>query len=350
MFSLVYRLSRWFLARPVHIQSGGLVPLLNSLSDYTLITSKSPLRGLQDQLGAKLSQIPTIIDPPTEIDAIDALIPQIKTTWVVGLGGGRVTDVAKYLGYRTKRKVCVIPTVLSTTSWLNMGIAYRKNNRVYVQGVRQPHRILIDPALIVRSPPLLNLAGIADLLCACSACGDWLLDAKHNHIKTSTKGLAAFKSFIDSVVQNPQRLYPFTESSVVYLYDQFLHALALCGASFSDRPLEGSEHVLFYLLEELHGTPFIHGQIIAFTTLLALYLQQSDAFYSWESLQRFYRQIHLPYGFSDLQLNESIIFTALKTRQNWLAQTHHHPSILNYSPALETEKGIAELIAWVKKL
>ncbi|MHA1717705.1 MAG: iron-containing alcohol dehydrogenase, partial [Promethearchaeota archaeon] len=259
MSKIIKKLTTAYFSRHVEFGKGMAKVFLERVIDCTIITSNSPFVHVKDALEDNHGAL--ILNPPIELRDLDSKVRGIHTKWIVGLGGGKVCDVAKYLSLRTKGKMCLIPSILSTTSWLNPGIALRKDNMIYFAGHRSPDKIIIDPQLILKAPASLNLAGIADILCSASAVGDWCISTrgaiKHNFLK---KVKSSFIEFIDNIVEKPEQLFPFTEDSIRYQYSKFLEAFSLCATSFSGRPLEGSEHYLYYFLTYLlPDRKIIHG-------------------------------------------------------------------------------------------
>ncbi|MFX0100208.1 MAG: iron-containing alcohol dehydrogenase, partial [Candidatus Hodarchaeota archaeon] len=184
----------YYLKRPVIIGSGTAQKWLEHLDEFTLVTSKSPARYFKSIIDEKN---PTIfMDPSIEVIDLASMVPKVKTKWVVGIGGGRVNDAAKYLAKRARKKLCLIPSILSTTSWLNIAIAVRKDRKLFFPSTKQPNKIIIDADLISSAPPVLNLGGLADLLCCASAIGDWIISHLTNGEKISKRGVKEFEIYI----------------------------------------------------------------------------------------------------------------------------------------------------------
>jgi glycerol dehydrogenase-like iron-containing ADH family enzyme len=321
------RLSRWYLAKPVIFSPGEAERWLSSRSAVTLVTSPHPLEIISPWLQS--STIETITDPSIEVSELSALIERVRTPWIAAVGGGRVIDAAKFLALRTKAKLCVIPSVLSTTTWLNMAIALRKDGVLYFPGTRHANTIIVDPTFISKAPPSLTLGGLADILASASAVGDWLLANEMEKEKVSGKGVAAFKDLIDRVINNPDRFSPDSPEFVKNVYDVFLEGLELCGASFSGRPVEGSEHFLFYYIEELAKKTLVHGSIIALTTLECLKLQGANAIISPDRLQAFFDSLGIKYLPDDVGIDASLVETAIAGAREFVTERHHPYTILN---------------------
>ena len=109
--------------QPIRLQAHLATDWLITHQNLLIIISKSSHRAFENVLAE--SKATFIEDPPLEQSELDARIPRQSFEWIVGIGGGRVMDTAKYIAKIMKRPLCLIPSILSTTSWLNMGIALR---------------------------------------------------------------------------------------------------------------------------------------------------------------------------------------------------------------------------------
>jgi len=339
MFSPMKRLSSWFLARPVKFSPGEAERWLSSRSDFTLVTSAHPREIVLPWL--QKPETDAIIDPPIEISDLALFVDKVRTPWIAAVGGGRVIDAAKFLALSTKKKLCTIPSVLSTTTWLNMAIALRKEGVLYFPGNKHADTIIVDPSFISRAPPSFTLGGLADILASTSAVGDWLLANEIENEKVSRKGVEAFKGLIDRVISTPDKYSPDSPEFVKNVYGVFLEGLALCGASFSGRPVEGSEHFLFYYIEELVKKPLVHGTIIALTTLECLKLQGSKAIIAPDRLQAFFDTVGIKYLPSDIGIDATLVQRSIAGAREFVTSRHHPYSILNQTRDEEEKKSNA---------
>lgn len=335
MFTTIFKISKWYLSKPVIVQNDYAQDWFSKVkSNKILIISSEHAINYFKKEGLTESYR-KLFPNSLEIDYLDEMASKINEEWVVGIGGGRVIDSAKYLTWKSKKdgnkkiKLCVIPSVTSTTTWLNMGIAVRYKNRLAMPGNIHANIIIYDPKFVASAPPTLNLGGLADLIACSSAISDWKLSHERINEKISKKGCEAYKQFVHEIMANMGNLIPFTTKSAEYIYDRFLTALALCGASLSDRPLEGSEHFLYYLIDELHPKAWNHGQIIAFTSLICLYLHKNNAFLNLEEIKKLYEHLGIKFRMNELQINSDLLRKALLNIKKYVIENKKHYSIWN---------------------
>ena len=348
MFGIVKRLARYYLSKPIVLQPGATETWLKAHEDVTIITSPSAKSSIESIISKNRYKV--FLDPPIEVSALDALVPEIKTSWIAGIGAGRVMDVSKYLALRSKCKLCLIPAVLSTTSWLNMAIALRKNNILHFPGTKHATTTIVDPDFILKAPISLSLGGLADILASCSALTDWEIAGEKVGEKVSLHGIAAFKTLIEKVLSQIETYKKGTADSINLIYETFLEALSLCGASFSGRPVEGSEHFLFYLAEETCQKRFVHGEIIALMTLVSLQLQGARAIITPDRLRNFFDGLSMKYAPSDLDIDRDEMNKILSNASRFTMERKLEYTILNADAKISKGEVDLDLLDWIYAL
>ena len=100
----------------------------------------------------------------------DAFITQIEEQGIDGIiavGGGKVSDLAKAIGYKAKLPVIMLPTLASTcAAYTPLSVIYDEKGRMdrldyYNRGIALT---LVDPMVILDSPIEFLVAGIGDTL------------------------------------------------------------------------------------------------------------------------------------------------------------------------------------------
>lgn len=102
-----------------------------------------------------------------EISCIGTLVSDFSARGVVGIGGGRTLDVAKYVAGELDLHCIVAPTAASTDAPTSaMSVLYREDGS-YLYSVRHrknPDLVLVDSEMIITAPIRLFAAGIGDAL------------------------------------------------------------------------------------------------------------------------------------------------------------------------------------------
>jgi glycerol dehydrogenase-like iron-containing ADH family enzyme len=103
-----------------------------------------------------------------EIETLDrqlAAAPEADT--VVGIGGGQVIDLAKYIAWKRGLRLVSVPSILSVDTFVTPAAGIRRGHRGEYVGQTSPDPLVFDDDLIRTAPPGLNIAGVGDLGTAC---------------------------------------------------------------------------------------------------------------------------------------------------------------------------------------
>jgi glycerol-1-phosphate dehydrogenase [NAD(P)+] len=346
MFGMMKRLSRAYLQKPVVFAPGAAPAWLGSHGDVTIVTSARAHAAIKPFLGDR-GDLGVIMDPPLEVSGLDALVPSITTSWIAGIGAGRVMDASKYLALRAHRKLCLIPSALSTTSWLNMAIALRKDGKLHFPGNIHARTTIVDPEFISKAPMALTLGGLVDILAACTAVTDWVISHEQAGEKISARGVEAFTMLVGKILDNNVVYIGEPTAAIRDVHDTFLEALALCGASFSGRPVEGSEHFLYYFAEETCKRLFVHGEVIALMMLVALHLQGSRAMVETSRLKAFFEGIGIRFSPRVLGISRDDMERVLKGARAFVVERKHPFSILNVLDLDQEPAKLKGILDWL---
>jgi glycerol-1-phosphate dehydrogenase [NAD(P)+] len=192
---------------------------------------------------------------------------------IIGFGGGKALDVAKYVAFLAQLPYLAVPTSLS-----NDGICSPQSS-LTVEGRRRslasemPTGVIIDTAVCLGAPEILWHSGVGDLVAKFTAVTDWKLAF---HAKgTRFDDFAALVSDA-SVYQFVGR--PTRDIDGIRLLGT---ALILNGISMavggSSRPASGSEHLISHALDSLSQRPRLHGLQVGVATYLVSLLQGQNS-------------------------------------------------------------------------
>jgi glycerol-1-phosphate dehydrogenase [NAD(P)+] len=218
---------------------------------------------------------------------------------VVGIGGGRTLDVAKYAA-----GLVGLPMVSVATSLAHDGIAspvasLEHDGRKGSYGVQVPIAVVVDLDYVRRCPPEQVRAGVGDALSNLNALGDWELASRERDEEVDGLAAALARSGAESLLHRTDAL----------LSDSFLTALAealvLSGlamaAAGSSRPCSGACHEISHAIDELYPGRAAHGEQVAVGALFASFLREDERLDALDAALRRYEVARLP---ADLGLTE----------------------------------------------
>jgi glycerol-1-phosphate dehydrogenase [NAD(P)+] len=203
-----------------------------------------------------------------EAQALFAALPQ-RASAVIGLGGGRALDVAKYVSFLARVPYLAVPTSLSNDGFCS------PQSSLTVAGARRslpssmPFGVVIDSAVTQAAPLSLWWSGIGDLVSKVTAVQDWKL-AFHAR-GTPVDDFAALLSDA-SVRQFMARPAHDPDGDRLLGTALMLNGVAMevCGSS---RPASGSEHLISHALDAIAREPRLHGLQVGVAAYIASRLQ-----------------------------------------------------------------------------
>lgn len=191
---------------------------------------------------------------------------------VIGLGGGRLLDVAKFVASDLGLPCVACPTslsqdgIISPVSTLPDG-AHRRS-RV----VSPPAGVIVDLRVVRRAPARLSRAGAGDVLSNLSAVADWELSGRATGERIDERAVALARAAGSRLRDAPE------ERSADEFHRTLAEALLLSGAAMiaarSTRPCSGACHKIARVVDRLPGRPVsLHGEQVALGAAFATFLR-----------------------------------------------------------------------------
>lgn len=196
---------------------------------------------------------------------------------IIGIGGGRVLDTAKYAAHISKAVYICMPTSLSNDSLaspFSVLETYGKARKTF--DCKIPTAIIVDTNMIINAPEGQTLSGIGDTIAKHTALYDWKLSASKTSTMTDDFAYALSRMSFDSVYHCDQK----NMKSRVFIRI-LSRALVMGGLAMeiagSSRPCSGSEHLFAHAIEEYYPQIKIsHGLAVALGTIPACIFQGQD--------------------------------------------------------------------------
>jgi len=293
-------------------------------SNYALITMEEPWALARE----RLEHAPSILYFVRDLDwykleALERDLPDVDA--IIGLGGGTVTDAAKYLAWRRHLPVDVFPSITSVDAAVTKSIAARAGGHVTYIGYIVPRNVYIDYGLIQAAPARLNISGVGDIICAYTALWDWKLSQDNTGERYDTAAVQAMQSWLQRVSENAHHIREASREGVQLIMDAFADISIICRRFGSSRPQEASDHTFAYNAEFQTGKNFLHGELVALGSYVMAYFQENSPDY----LLDIYKRTGLLWQPQDIGLTRSEFITTMTTL-NWYQKNFgRRYSILN---------------------
>mgnify|MGYP002520568945 CR=1 FL=1 len=193
-----------------------------------------------------------------------------KAEAIVGIGGGKVIDVAKYAAYLRKLPFISIPTSASSDGFSSASASLIVNNRRTSVPARLAYGIIVDTDVLKSAPHKFIYSGIGDLVSKITSIYDWVYEDKMGYTTVNDFAVMIAKKAVNSFVRTP-----FTSINDDLFLRELVDSLAMSGIANeiagSSAPTSGSEHLISHALDKLLEQPELHGiQVGIATYLMAL--------------------------------------------------------------------------------
>jgi glycerol-1-phosphate dehydrogenase [NAD(P)+] len=188
---------------------------------------------------------------------------------IIGFGGGKALDVAKYIAFLWRLPYVSVPTSLSNDGFCSPQSSLTIEGRRHSLPAAMPFGVVLDTAVCLNAPATLWHSGVGDLVSKFTAVADWKM--AFHETRTPVDDFAALLSDA-SVYQFLAR--PKRELEGIRLLGTALLlngiSMSICGSS---RPASGSEHLISHALDDLSRRPRLHGLQVGVATYLVSLLQ-----------------------------------------------------------------------------
>ena len=243
---------------------------------FLIDTYKEKITGIQEDFdGAGIYAIgESNFDEAVKIAKM-VCIQDIKV--IVGFGGGRVLDMAKYAAFISKAVYICLPTTLSNDSLASpfsvLGTEGRSRKTL---PCKIPAAIIVDTDMIVNAPIGQTLSGIGDTLAKHTALYDWKLACQAAGTHMDDFAYAIGRMSFDSVYHCDEKNIKSNVFIRILSRSLVMGGLAMEIAG-SSRPCSGSEHLFSHALEEYYPDIRVsHGIGVALGSIGACMFQGRD--------------------------------------------------------------------------
>lgn len=257
-----------------------------------------------------------------EIKRIKEALIRHDADFIIGIGGGKVLDIAKASGNASHKEVLLIPTLAATcAAWTPLSVIYSEKGEflTYIIHPKSTWITLVEPRIILHSPTQYLRSGIGDTLAKWYE-AEILTRHLPEHPVPLQHALRAAAACRDVLIEDgAHALYAMETGQLTSAFLRVIETIIVSGGmvgGFGDEfgriAAAHSIHNGLTVSEKTHH--LTHGEKVAFGILVQLALEKNE-----EEIRRlvpFYQQVNLPISLHDLGLSpdEEEILDAIADR------------------------------------
>ncbi|NLH96693.1 MAG: sn-glycerol-1-phosphate dehydrogenase [Clostridiaceae bacterium] len=200
------------------------------------------------------------------------------TTFILVVGSGVLSDIARIVSYRTGKQFAIVATAPSMDGYTSVGSSLVVGNKKITYYSHYPYAIFADTSVMRRAPMIMIQAGFGDVLGKLTALADWHLarDVSNEYYCGTIAKLV--RKGVDKCLESAGGLAERDEHSVRCLIDALILTGLSIGLAGVSRPASGTEHQLAHYwevkaVEEGKEHP-LHGNSVGVGTVVTAMLYE----------------------------------------------------------------------------
>ncbi len=190
-----------------------------------------------------------------------------KAQVILGIGGGKVIDTAKYAAYLRKLPFISIPTSASSDGFSSASASLIVNGRRTSVPARMAYGIVVDTDIIKSAPEKFLYSGIGDMVAKITSLYDWLFESNKGYSVLNDFSVMIAKKAVNSFVRTP-----FESIRDDLFLRELVDSLAMSGIANEiaggSTPTSGSEHLISHALDKMLERPQLHGVQVGIATYI----------------------------------------------------------------------------------
>jgi glycerol-1-phosphate dehydrogenase [NAD(P)+] len=284
------------------------VYLMTGKTSYDLVASKIKERISESLIGIHFVQESGMV----EVRKLIMEMGYKDIDCVMGVGGGKVIDVAKVFASEMNVPFISVPTVASHDGIASPIASFKEGGKPVSVTAKPPAAVVADLVILRHSPIRLLRSGYGDLISNTVAVKDWILSREktgeeYNEIAASMAVLPANLMLSAAEELDLKQITHLT---------MLVRGLILSGVAISivgnSRPASGSEHKFSHALDFLGFGNATHGEQVGIGSIIMEYLHEKHyGTGNWERMKISLEKVHAPTTAREIGLTRDEVIKAL---------------------------------------
>lgn len=247
-----------------------------------------------------------------QVKEVEKKIRDSNINVVLGVGGGKVVDVAKVSAVKSHIPFISVPTAASHDGISSPRASIKeKHSLPHSIAAKPPTAIVADTEIIAKAPYRLLAAGCGDIISNSTAVMDWELAHKIRNEYYGEYAAALSKMAAKLILKRAHLIRTGMPGSVRIVMEALISSgVAMCIAG-SSRPASGAEHLFSHALDkicrEADCESPLHGEQCGVGSIMMMYLHGGD----WRSIKDALHKIGAPTTAEELRIDKKYVIEAL---------------------------------------
>ncbi|BDR91421.1 iron-containing alcohol dehydrogenase [Vulcanisaeta souniana] len=248
----------------------------------------------------------------------DSLLEYVRKSGfsgIIGVGGGSIIDIVKYVGANLNLKVASIPTTLSSDAIATPFSVLWRGGKSQAIRTMSPNIIIGDYSILMNEPHRYVAAGFGDMIAKYTSLHDWWLAywlGDEPYLDFAAQLANGTTELLIKRANNIAKQDYMGIETLFYaeVLDGYLMELAN-----TTRVAAGSEHLIAFAIENLTGKG-LHGEQVGIGTIISAYLQSRD----WRLVKDLLSRVGAPTTIDELGITKEEMIKALQVApqmRNW---------------------------------
>ena len=230
-----------------------------------------------------------------------------KAQVILGVGGGKIIDVAKMSSSNTGTYFLSVPTTASHDG-ITSPLASIKSDKGSVSiKAQSPIAVIADTDIIRNSPYRLLASGCADVIANYTAVKDWKLAKRLQNVSYSESASSLSQMTAKLITQGADQIKPGLEKSTRLIAKALFSTGVAISIANTSRPASGSEHLFSHALDKIAEKPALHGEQCGVGTIMMMNLHGGD----WKCIRDSLQKVKAPTTAKELGVSPEEIIEAL---------------------------------------
>jgi glycerol-1-phosphate dehydrogenase [NAD(P)+] len=199
---------------------------------------------------------------------------KLKSRAIVAIGGGKVIDFCKYLGFINQLPVVSVPTSISNDGFCSPLSSLLVNKRRRTVKSLIPYGVIVDTRIVQNSPKRFIYSGMGDLFCKLTSIFDWKLAYNRKGIYVDDFAAVIAQNAVDAFIYYDNRNLEDLEYIRIIASSLMMSGMAMAIAD-SSRPSSGSEHLVSHAYDKVAEKPSLHGLQVGVASYAVSYIQEA---------------------------------------------------------------------------